>query len=237
MTKATWLIKTESGRSLSVVVDAMKGEAVRIDVGPSAAELAGAVAQGLAPPAASSVRMANWERKAIDEVRLQTFMYTLMVETPTWAVNVTSKPIYGLVQPWANETHTHGYWQENQKRLDISISGTFPQTDAHGVIGQSYQAGLVRNGKQDTYPIDSNATDASSDGFLPPYTTSAQAEGAIDGMYTDYKLSSHISTEFKYSRFNQVAKPPLKGGRVTKRASSTTERDVASLAALRKAEL
>ena len=61
MTKATWLIKTESGRSLSVVVDAMKGEAVRIDVGPSAAELAGAVAQGLAPPAASSVRMANWE--------------------------------------------------------------------------------------------------------------------------------------------------------------------------------
>ena len=57
------------------------------------------------------VRMANWERKAIDEVRLQTFMYTLMVETPTWAVNVTSKPIYGLVQPWANETHTHGYWQ------------------------------------------------------------------------------------------------------------------------------
>ena len=41
-----------------------------------------------------------------------------------------------------------------------------------------------------------------SDGVLPPFTTSAQAEGAIEGVYTDYRLKYPSSTNFTYSRFD-----------------------------------
>ena len=42
-----------------------------------------------------------------------------------------------------------------------------------------------------------------SDGVLPPFTTSAQAEGAIEGVYTDYRLKYTSSTNFTYSRFDK----------------------------------
>ena len=35
-------------------------------------------------------------------------------------------------------------------------------------------------------------------------TTSAQAEGAIEGSHSDYKLKSAVSTNFKYSRFERA---------------------------------
>ena len=38
-----------------------------------------------------------------------------------------------------------------------------------------------------------------SDGVLPPFTTSAQAEGAIEGVYTEYivgALGQHTGTRF-----------------------------------------
>ena len=44
-----------------------------------------------------------------------------------------------------------------------------------------------------------------SDGILPPFTTSAQAEGAIEGVYTDYKVAKGGVTSFKYSRYDAVA--------------------------------
>lgn len=47
---------------------------------------------------------------------------------------------------------------------------------------------------------------ANSDGMLPVMTTSAQAEGALDGMYTDYMLKSGASPEFKFSTYHRVAK-------------------------------
>ena len=36
----------------------------------------------------------------------------------------------------------------------------------------------------------------------------AQAEGAIEGTWTDYKLASDFATDFKYSRFDSVAAKP-----------------------------
>lgn len=60
-----------------------------------------------------------------------------------------------------------------------------------------------------------------SDGMLPPMTTKAQAEGAIEGVYTDYKVSGVLSTRFNYSRFDKMAQAPKQ--KTVKRTASTSE--------------
>jgi len=138
-------------------------------------------------------------------------------------VNVTAKPIYGLVPPLLNETHVHGKWDEEQRRLDILINGAFPQPDAHGIIGQSFRDATVRHGKLDEYYIWKTPARADSDGMLPPMTTSAQAEGAIEGVYTDYKLLSPWSTDFVFSHYDSTTTQVPEG--VAKRTASTSEWD------------
>ena len=51
-------------------------------------------------------------------------------------------------------------------------------------------------------------------------TTSAQAEGAIDGVYTDYKLKNHLSTDFAFSRYSRVRHAPTA---LAMRTASTSE--------------
>ena len=158
--------------------------------------------------------MGPWERQTIDNVRIETRMLTAVINTSMWEVNVTSKPIYALVAPFTDDTYEsyHGRWEPDQRRLDISIHGAFPQPDAHGVIGQSYQDNTrVRNGKLDHYAIEqaSAATaqtlfNASSTGRLPPMTTSAQAEGAIEGVYSDYRVKAPCETAFTFSRYERT---------------------------------
>ena len=106
-----------------------------------------------------------------------------------------------------NETHIHGHWEVDQRRLDIFVQGTFPQPDAHGIVGQSYQDTRVRMGKLDDYDIEKFNASAITDsnGMLPQITTSAQAEGAIEGVYTDYRLENMWATNFKYSAFEKAA--------------------------------
>ena len=172
--------------------------------------------------------MQPWQRLVFDDVSIETRMLTVSVESPMWTVNITSKPIYGLVQPLLNETHVHGHWQEDQRRFDILIHGTFPQPDAHGIVGQSYRDTSVRNGKLDEYGIDAfggTTTQPDSEGMLPPLTTSAQAEGAIEGVYTDYRLHNMWSTDFVFSKFRLAAMPTTGLGAIGKRTASTTEWD------------
>jgi hypothetical protein len=216
MTKAAWRVRTSAGRELRLKADAMKkGE---MDVLVSSDGFA-TIEQALS--------MTPWQKVVVDDVSLETRMLSASVETPTWQVNVTSKPIYGLVQPLVNETHTHGHWALDQKRLDLVIDGNFPQPDAHGIVGQSYRDETVRNGKLDAYGIDEfgnvDVNRTTSEGLLPPLTTSAQAEGAIEGVHKDYKLSSLWSSDFKFSKFDGAIVKPT--GKVSKRMSSTSEYD------------
>jgi len=53
-------------------------------------------------------------------------------------------------------------------------------------------------------------------------TTSAQAEGAIDGAYTDYQLPKSYSIDWKYSRFHLASKTLTSPD---KRTASTSEWD------------
>ena len=111
-----------------------------------------------------------------------------------------------------NETHWHGRWDPEQRRFDIAIRGVFPQEQAHGVIGQSYRDGTIRSGKVDEYGATSTPGLVNGMGVAPPMTTSAQAEGAIDGTYLDYRLSSPFETYFKYSRYRASPSPAVSGG-------------------------
>ena len=210
MTKAVWRVRTSAGKELIVMADALKrAELVVYDVST-----------------VSITNLKQWQSLAFDDVHIETRQLTMSVESPAWQVNVTSKPIYGLVRPLLNETHVHGHWDEEQRRLDIVIHGAFPQPDAHGIIGQSYRDSTVRHGKLDAYGIANYTTVAetvNADGMLPPMTTSAQAEGAIEGVYTDYKLPNTFSTDFKFSRYALTPRTPVPP--VTKRTASTVEWD------------
>ena len=97
-------------------------------------------------------------------------------------------------------------------------------------MGQSYQDGTVRHGKLDEYAADSPALPGSSQRVLPPMTTSAQAEGAIEGVYTEYKLASPLSTAFAYSRYDyeRTAARPTGGLPQATRTASATEWDGAA---------
>ena len=83
-------------------------------------------------------------------------------------------------------------------RLDISFTATGETSvigPPHGIIGQSFATpGVARNGKIDIYP------------YSGEFTTSAQAEGAIEGTAAHYEVAGPHSTQFAFSRFDAPAK-------------------------------
>jgi len=102
---------------------------------------------------------------------------TAVFKCGNWTVSST-------VQPVAR------YVSGATKNLDIKISGP---SKAHGLIGQNLDDKTAKDGALDLYPMSGE------------YTTQAQAEGAIDGMYMDYVVMSPYSTHFKYSQFDSVS--------------------------------
>ena len=115
---------------------------------------------------------------------------TAVVNTMRWLVEATSKP-------WPNA-------EKNPRKalLDVKMSALYDADKdvvaPHGLIGQSYDGdGVGINGKLDNY---SSA--------LPEVTTSAMAEGAIEGVAADYVMRSKFDTAFKYSRFDAVVAKP-----------------------------
>ncbi|EOD30059.1 hypothetical protein EMIHUDRAFT_462926 [Emiliania huxleyi CCMP1516] len=99
-----------------------------------------------------------------------------------------------------------------EHRLDLGFSarGDAPSRDRpHGIVGQSYAAPFhARHGKKDLYPWSGH------------YTTSAQAEGAIEGTASEYEMQSAFATEFAFSRFNAFA---AKGDHAAVGSSKTTD--------------
>eukprot|EP00966_Prymnesium_polylepis_P011938 274105-Prymnesium_polylepis.2 len=63
----------------------------------------------------------------------------------------------------------------------------------HGIVGQSCDgSNITVSGRTDDY------------GDTPEFTTGAQAEGAIEGDYTDYITAGPFATAFKYARFDAI---------------------------------
>tara|TARA_Y100001954_G_scaffold227894_1_gene271525 strand:- start:1588 stop:2208 length:621 start_codon:yes stop_codon:yes gene_type:complete len=74
------------------------------------------------------------------------------------------------------------------RRIDFTVHGI---DVAHGVVGQNLHA--PRQGRLDKYPARGR------------YQTVAQAEGAIDGSFLDYRVRSPFDTEFRYSLFRNAS--------------------------------
>ena len=202
MTSVFWRVRTSAGRELLVRGNAMHKAELDVMVIPYGRMHTDASVE--------VVHIGEWQRRQWDDVHIEARMLTASVETPLWQVNVTSKPIYGLMEPILNETHYHGRWEPEQRRFDVTVRGVFPQPNAHGIIGQSYRDSTVRNGKLDEYGAVSTPELIDSDGNGPEMTTSAQAEGAIDGSHADYKLQSPFSVDFAFSRYRVATAEPDK---------------------------
>jgi hypothetical protein len=94
--------------------------------------------------------------------------------------------------------------------LDVAISperGYDPDADPvapHGLIGQSYDGdGIGISGAVDD-PVKDGKSDRTSRKEL---TTRAQAEGAIEGDISEYRVANRFDTNFKYSRFDSDKAP------------------------------
>ena len=82
----------------------------------------------------------------------------------------------------------------NADKVALFGKSTLGTIAPHGIVGQSFDGSKVAvSGKQDDY------------GNGPEFTTSAQAEGAIEGTYKDYIMPTPFATAFKYGRFDATA--------------------------------
>lgn len=112
----------------------------------------------------------------------------VVVRAASWEVSLTRRLLYKPLP----ESKTKNF-------LDISVRRVYKDPKAlasHGVIGQSFDPKhrIAKDGKLDDYSKDE-------------VTTTAQAEGAIEGVYTDYMVAAPYQTTFKYSLFDA---PPEK---------------------------
>jgi len=103
------------------------------------------------------------------------------LSTDEWDVRILARPVYNRIEG-------------PKHRLDLSIRPRVAERDLaawpHGIIGQSFDGdGIALSGKQDEYTGSE-------------VTTSAMAEGAIEGVAADYQVHYPYETRFKYSRFD-----------------------------------
>ena len=101
------------------------------------------------------------------------------VTTAGWVVEVVRRTLY---KPLTRSSPRHYLNLEYRKKT----AGA-----AHGIVGQSFGFTSKVDGKVDNYTLDDKEV-----------TTAAQAEGAIEGVYTDYRIKSWFDTKFKFSLFD-----------------------------------
>merc|ERR1712087_1047843 len=109
----------------------------------------------------------------------------LRVKTDKWEMAATKSPF-----PFP-------HLNRGKILLDVEIAALYDADSdvvaPHGIFGQAYDGDkLAVDGA-----VDSDRASVS--------TTKAQAEGAIEGTWTDYKMESKFSTTFKYTRFDALS--------------------------------
>lgn len=130
----------------------------------------------------------------VDNVFVQTREHeqatSLVVNTGQWRLSATAKH---FPNPDANP---------GRMLLHVDVAARYDADHdvvaPHGLIGQSYDGdNLAVDGAQDDYRLGGTVME-----------TKAQAEGAIEGVAVDYRMSRQaFSTEFKFSRFDAVSAP------------------------------
>lgn len=142
-----------------------------------------------------ATRRGIWQQWWEDGIRMYTKQATLYIRANGWEVNTTRKPIYDYVSgpnQWRFDFTVRSLNDTTFAKFHKSASGTcFP----HGIIGQSYDGdGVGISGRTDDYAYNKSH---------PVITTTAMAEGAIEGTAVEYALPDRFSTNFKYDRFSR----------------------------------
>ena len=107
------------------------------------------------------------------------------LSTLDWVITVLRKPIYNSLTDNMN-------W-----RLDTRIKSKskYGIRNVHGIVGQTFQKDRkYAEGRKDNY---------SGKTYVK---TTAQAEGVIDGTYTDYIINNVYKPDYKYSMFENSSK-------------------------------
>jgi len=128
----------------------------------------------------------------------------------SWTLKVKSMPVYDRI---SGAHH----------RLDMVLNPITPEAQLvsmpHGIIGQSWDGdGRALGGALDEYPHTAGAI----------FTTSAMAEGAIEGVASDYEMPDPYAVAFKYSRFG---KKGVGARNISSRVESTAVESTASSSA------
>ncbi|KAL1511434.1 hypothetical protein AB1Y20_006233 [Prymnesium parvum] len=122
-------------------------------------------------------------RVQLDDVMISLADRTARVVTPRWRTSARS---------------TFNYPHPYVLRLEVAVQ---PQYDAakadcppHGLLGQTYDA--------DRAPLHGRRDGLQRPDASRVYHTAAQGEGAIEGVYSDYRVASRFATDFRFSRFD-----------------------------------
>lgn len=127
-------------------------------------------------------------------------MATVTIDVPEWTFTIQNRPVYKRI---SGPKH----------RLDMAAQPKVDDADfavqPHGIIGQSFDGdGRPRFGKLDQYPPRNVARE---------FTTTAMAEGAIDGVAAHYEVRGPYAVDGQFSRFGAPSRPRAKS-RVARRA-------------------
>lgn len=128
----------------------------------------------------TSKKYRNYIDFKFKKLRFTTKRKLYEMSTPEWEITVARKPVY-------NSLTENIRW-----RLDVRIKllKQYGIENVHGIIGQTFQKNKsYKVGKTDNYT-----------GKIY-VKTSAQAEGIIDGIYTDYIIKNVLTHDYKYSMF------------------------------------
>jgi len=137
------------------------------------------------------------ERKTVHADSPRLVIENVVVELKDKSAVVTTANKWELVAK--QSPFPFGNLNKKQSLIDVTVNALYDADNdvlaPHGIIGQSYDGdNLAVDGK-----IDSRSGNET--------TTSAQAEGAIEGHYSDYKMGGPYETDFKFSRFAKHVGP------------------------------
>ena len=157
-------------------------------------------------PTLTSVQPATlgpFHRAQCDDVNATMAYSSLTVETGDWTIKISPQPVHDRISG-------------PLRRIDVSLQLNVPEgampVAPHGILGQAYDAdGLAVSGNQDVYPKTGEE-----------FTTSAMAEGALEGTADDYLMDSPFAFQFPYARFGSARAYPREhsGFRRTSHAQS-----------------
>lgn len=113
----------------------------------------------------------------------------MTLTTPEWRLVAENKPVFNWIT---------GANRRLDLSLELMISEAKLPTMPHGILGQSWDGdGRATDGQVDVYPKVEGAH----------LTTSAMAEGAIEGTPKDYEMPTPYEVRYRYSRFGTLGIP------------------------------